>query len=196
MQETDLEHLIRLIAKLPGLGPRSAKRAVLHLLKNRDSLLTPLITTLDKVSESIKICETCGNLDTESPCKLCKDEKRDNSVICVVEEVADLWAFDRGGIYSGMYHVLGGTLSALDGRGPNEINVSGLLDRIDANVQEVIIATNATVDGQTTAHYLMEKLREKNVKTTRLAHGIPIGGELDYMDEGTLGAALKSRKVY
>lgn len=193
---TDLDKLIHLISKLPGLGQRSARRAVLHLIKNKEQLMLPLSKTLQDASDSIKICDNCGNLDTVSPCAICTDLKRDKKTICVVEEVADLWAFERGKIFGGQYHILGGTLSAIDGRNPSDLNIEKLVDRVsEGEVEEVVIATNATVDGQTTAHYVTEILSEFGIKITRLAHGIPIGGELDYLDDGTLGAALKARKA-
>ncbi len=196
MSENSIEQLIKLLAKLPGLGPRSARRAVLHLFKHRETLMQPLAQALFATSDSIKICEVCSNLDTASPCSICVSERRDSSVICVVEEVADLWAFERNGIFQGRYHVLGGTLSAVDGKGPEQLAIPRLIARASQpEVEEVIIATNATVEGQTTAHYIAERLRELEVKTSRLAHGIPIGGELDYLDEGTLHAALKSRQA-
>ncbi len=196
MHITDLDNLIQLVAKLPGLGARSSKRVVLHLLKQKEALMYPLAQALVKTAENTRNCEVCGNLDTTSPCSICADPKRDDSVLCVIEEVVDLWAFERGNIFNGKYHVLGGTLSALEGRGPGDLHIDGLVRRASAeDVTEVIIATNATVDGQTTAHYITERLADANVNITRLAHGIPIGGELDYLDDGTLGAALKSRRA-
>jgi len=195
--QSDLENLIKLLSKLPGLGSRSARRAVLDLIKNRESKMQPLIKTLQLVEESVLICETCGNVDTSSPCAICVNERRDDSLICVIEEVADLWAFERGDIFKGKYHVLGGTLSAMEGRGPSDLKVDSLVEKVESGgVDEVIIATNATVDGQTTAHYITERLKDSGVKVTRLAHGIPIGGELDYLDEGTLSTALKSRQIF
>ena len=159
--------------------------------------MQPLIKTLQLVEESVLICETCGNVDTSSPCAICVNERRDDSLICVIEEVADLWAFERGDIFKGKYHVLGGTLSAMEGRGPSDLKVDSLVEKVESGgVDEVIIATNATVDGQTTAHYITERLKDSGVKVTRLAHGIPIGGELDYLDEGTLSTALKSRQIF
>lgn len=189
-----LDSLISLFAKLPGLGPRSARRVVLHLIRHREKLLTPLITTLTQASESIRACRICGNLDTNDPCSICTDTRRDTSQLCVVEEIADLWAIERGRLFRGRYHVLGGTLSALEGRTPDSLNVNSLIERAKAEeIHEVIIATNATVEGQTTAFYLSDRLVDCNVHVSRLAHGIPIGGELDYLDDGTLGAALKAR---
>lgn len=197
MSENDIDILIRLIAKLPGIGQRSSRRIVLHLLKNKESLMLPLASALVKTAESMRICEECGNLDNASPCAICSGVKRDSSVICVVEDVVDLWAFERGGIYRGKYHALGGTLSAMEGRGPGELNIAKLVERASRpEVEEVIIATNATMEGQTTAHYITDKLAGCNVKISRLAYGMPIGGELDYLDEGTLSAALKARQAF
>ena len=195
MTVSDIDHLIKLLAKLPGLGPRSARRAALYLIKRRESLLDPLARALAETADNVRTCSACGNLDTDDPCGICLDVKREDSVLCVVEEVADLWAIERSGSFPGRYHVLGGTLSALDGVGPDDLNVADLLRRAAApETREVIIATNATVDGQTTAHYLRERLEACDVAVTRLAHGVPIGGELDYLDDGTLTAALKSRR--
>lgn len=196
MYNNQLEDLIKSISKLPGLGKRSAQRAVLQLLKNKETQFAPLMRSMQQVYENTKMCEVCGNMDMLSPCHICVDEKRDRSSICVVEEVADLWALERNAIFNGTYHVLGGTLSAIDGMGPEDLRIPHLLKRIqDEGVQEVIIATNATVDGQTTAHYIAEKINALGVKVTRLAHGIPVGGELDYLDEGTLLAALRARAL-
>ena len=195
MPASDIEALIKLLAKLPGLGPRSARRAALHLIKRRESLMDPLARALERAAQNTRTCSRCGNLDTVDPCALCGDGRRDISMICVVEEVADLWAMERGGAYRGLYHVLGGTLSALDGIGPEDLNIASLIRRIEAgNVHEVILATNATVDGQTTGHYIADRLAQSKVSVTRLAHGVPVGGELDYLDDGTLAAALKSRR--
>ncbi len=194
MAENQIDSLIHLLAKLPGLGPRSARRAVLHLMKRRESLLTPLTRALEDAAENISTCSICGNLDTRDPCSVCQDTKRSDAYICVVEEVADLWALERTPAFRGRFHVLGGTLSALDGIGPEDLNIPNLLSRARTEeVQEVILATNATVDGQTTAHYIAERLADCNVKISGLAHGVPVGGELDYLDEGTLSAALKAR---
>jgi recombination protein RecR len=190
----EIERLIQLLAKLPGLGPRSARRAALVLLKKRETLLEPLGAAMREAAAAIRNCEVCGNLDTASPCSLCRDPRRDTSVLCVVEDVADLWALERAGVFRGKYHVLGGALSALDGVTPEKLNVSPLLNRARDGVDEVILAMNATVEGQTTAHYLMDALAPANVKVTRLAHGVPVGGELDYLDEGTLSAAFKARR--
>lgn len=190
----EIERLIQLLAKLPGLGPRSARRAALTLLKKRDLLLEPLAGAMRDAADAIKTCETCGNLDTTSPCAVCRDVRRDTHVLCVVEDVADLWALERAGVFRGKYHVLGGALSALDGVTPERLNVAGLIERVNNGIDEVILAMNATVEGQTTAHYLMDTLAATSAKVTRLAHGVPVGGELDYLDEGTLSAAFKARR--
>lgn len=190
----EIERLIQLLAKLPGLGPRSARRAALVLLKKREGLLEPLGAAMRDAAAAIRNCEICGNLDTVSPCSLCRDPRRDASVLCVVEDVADLWALERAGVFRGKYHVLGGALSALDGVTPEKLNFAPLLDRVRNGVEEVILAMNATVEGQTTAHYLMDALEPKGMKVTRLAHGVPVGGELDYLDEGTLNAAFRARR--
>jgi len=189
---SEIERLIQLLSKLPGLGPRSARRASLALLKKRDTLLEPLAEAMLAAARAINPCEICGNLDTTSPCAICADPRRDGHVLCVVEDVADLWALERAGVFRGRYHVLGGALSALDGITPEKLNVGGLVERVKHGVDEVILAMNATVEGQTTAHYLMDLLTD--VKVTRLAHGVPVGGELDYLDEGTLSAAFKARR--
>ena len=195
MVSADIERLIGLLAKLPGLGPRSARRAVLHLVKRRESLAQPLAKAMAETLDNIKTCSRCGNLDSQDPCALCRDPKRDGSVICVVEDVADLWALERSAAFRGHYHVLGGTLSALDGIGPEDLNISGLLTRVNEDgVKEVILATSATVDGQTTAHFLADKLAGTKAEVTELAHGVPVGGELDYLDDGTLSAALRDRR--
>src|ERR1700749_4723069 len=190
---TEIERLIQLLAKLPGLGPRSARRAALVLLKKRDQLLEPLASAMQDAAQATRNCEICANLDPVSPCAICPDPRRDPHILCVVEDVADLWALERAGVFRGRYHVLGGALSALDGVTPERLNVSGLLERVKQDVEEVILAMNATVEGQTTAHYLMDLLGE--MKVTRLAHGVPVGGELDYLDEGTLSAAFKARRA-
>ncbi|MFL5239628.1 MAG: recombination mediator RecR [Rhizomicrobium sp.] len=190
----EIERLIQLLAKLPGLGPRSARRAALVLLKKRETLLEPLGAAMRAAAAAIRNCEICGNLDTASPCSLCRDPRRDPSILCVVEDVADLWALERAGVFRGKYHVLGGALSALDGVTPEKLNLAPLLIRVRDGVEEVVLAMNATVEGQTTAHYLMDALAPANVKVTRLAHGVPVGGELDYLDEGTLSAAFKARR--
>jgi recombination protein RecR len=190
---SEIERLIQLLAKLPGLGPRSARRAALALLKKRDTLLQPLSAAMQEAADAILTCELCGNLDTTSPCTICTDSRRDPHILCVVEDVADLWALERAGVFRGRYHVLGGALSALDGITPERLNVTTLLERVKQDVEEVILAMNATVEGQTTAHYLMDLLGDR--KVTRLAHGVPVGGELDYLDEGTLSAAFKARRA-
>ncbi|MBS0277763.1 MAG: recombination protein RecR [Proteobacteria bacterium] len=190
----EIERLIQLLSKLPGLGPRSARRAALALLKKREQLLEPLGTAMRDAAAAIKTCEVCGNLDTSSPCSLCNDPRRDAHVLCVVEDVADLWALERASVFRGKYHVLGGALSALDGITPEKLNMAPLIARVRDGVEEVILAMNATVEGQTTAHYLMDALAASTVKVTRLAHGVPVGGELDYLDEGTLSHAFKARR--
>ncbi|WP_018700063.1 recombination mediator RecR [Amorphus coralli] len=193
----EIERLIQLLAKLPGLGPRSARRAALALVKKRDALLIPLAGALAEVAEEVKICSVCGNIDTADPCSVCTDPRRDRSLIVVVEDVADLWALERAAVVSAQYHVLGGTLSALDGIGPDALHIPRLIERAHAEeVREIILAVNATVEGQTTAHYLMEQLDGLGVTVTRLASGVPIGGELDYLDEGTLSAAMRQRRPF
>jgi recombination protein RecR len=193
----EIERLIQLLARLPGLGPRSARRAALHLVRRRADLMEPLASALDDALEKIVVCRTCGNIDTRDPCSVCADPTRDHSILIVVENVADLWALERAAAASGRYHVLGGTLSPLDGVGPDDLNIAGLIKRAhDGVVKEVLLALNATVDGQTTAHYITDMLRDASVKVTRLAHGVPVGGELDYLDEGTLSAAIRSRTPF
>ena len=188
-----LDSLIGLLARLPGLGPRSARRAALFLLKRREELLVPLAEALHRASEDVRAC-SCGNLDVGDPCGICADPRRDPGLVCVVEEVADLWALERAQVFRGRYHVIGGVLSALDGTAPEDLNLAALERRArGGEVREVILATNATVEGQTTAHYIADALAEAGVAVSRIAHGLPMGGELDYMDEGTLGWALKSR---
>jgi recombination protein RecR len=190
----EIERLIQLLAKLPGLGPRSARRAALHLIKKKDQLLVPLAEAMDVAVEAIMVCSTCGNIDTADPCTVCADPRRETSTIVVVEDVADLWALERAGAINARYHVLGGSLSPLDGVGPEELNIARLVHRVAAGgVVEVILALNATVEGQTTAHYIMDQLTGLGVKVSRLAHGVPVGGELDYLDEGTLSAAIRQR---
>ncbi|TCU38831.1 recombination mediator RecR [Rhizobium azibense] len=190
----EIEKLIQLLAKVPGLGPRSARRAALHLIKKKEQLLGPLSTAMGEAYDKVKVCSRCGNVDTVDPCTVCTDERRDHSVIIVVEDVSDLWALERAGAMNATYHVLGGTLSPLDGVGPDDLNIRGLIDRIgQGGIRELIIAVNATVEGQTTAHYITDQLTGLDVKITRLAHGVPVGGELDYLDEGTLAAALRAR---
>jgi recombination protein RecR len=195
MAISDLDRLIQLLARLPGLGPRSARRAVLHLMKKRESLMLPLAGALARAAESIRVCSVCGNMDTADPCGICRDPARERGALCVVEEVADLWAIERSGAFKGRYHVLGGTLSAIDGRGPEQLGLDRLAARAgEPEVSEVILALSATVDGQTTGHYIAERLAGLGVTVSRLAHGVPVGGELDYLDDGTLSAALKARR--
>ena len=195
MSTTEIERLIQQLAKLPGLGPRSSRRLALHLLKRRVAALDPLIAALTRAADAVRPCGVCGNLDTTEPCALCADGRRDDGLICVVEDVADLWALERGGAYRGRYHVLGGVLSALDGVGPEDLNIAGLVERARADaVKEVILATSATVDGQTTAHYVTDRLAGCDVVVSHLAHGVPMGGELEFLDDGTLAAALKARR--
>jgi recombination protein RecR len=193
----EIEKLIQLLAKVPGLGPRSARRAALHMIKKKDQLMAPLAVALAEAVEKVTECSVCGNVDTVDPCSICTDPRRDDSTLIVVEDVSDLWALERAGAMNARYHVLGGTLSPLDGIGPDDLNIKTLVDRVAAGgVQELIIAVNATVEGQTTAHYITDQLSGFGVKITRLAHGVPVGGELDYLDEGTLSAALRSRTSF
>lgn len=197
----EIERLIQLLARLPGLGPRSARRAALHLIKKKEALLEPLASAAAEAAARVRVCSVCGNVDTADPCAICADPRRDDSTIVVVEDVADLWALERAGALSCRYHVLGGTLSPLDGVGPDDLNIAGLVDRVvsapaDRRVSEVIIAVNATVEGQTTAHYLADRLAGTGVRISRLAHGVPVGGELDYLDEGTLAAAISRRSEF
>lgn len=195
-----LARLIALLAKLPGLGPRSARRVALHLMKKPDALMRPLAEALVETAATMVACEACGNIDVISPCHICADARRDGAMLCVVEDVADLWAMERSGIYRGRYHVLGGTLSALDGVGPEQLRIGSLVARIETArhepqpVREVIMALSATLEGQTTAHVVAEQLADTGVHMTRLAHGLPIGGELDYLDDGTLSAAFHARQ--
>ena len=191
---SNLDTLIQLLAKLPGLGPRSARRAALHLIKRRETLMTPLAAALAQAAAAIRSCPVCGNLDTVEPCAICRDPQRDATAICVVEDLADLWALERTGAFRGRYHVLGGTLSALDGVGPEDLTIDRLVRRVTPG-QELILALNATVEGQTTAYYIADRLAGTGVKLSRLAQGVPIGGELDYLDEGTLTAALNARRA-
>ena len=195
MAAPEIERLIRLLARLPGLGPRSARRAALTLLERREQLLEPLAAALTETADRVTVCGRCGNLDSSDPCGVCLDVKRDPSILCVVEDVADLWALDRSGAFTGRYHVLGGTLSALDGRGPEQLRIAPLVARAsEPEVKEVILALGATVEGQTTAHYIADRLTAAEVTVTYLAHGVPVGGELDYLDDGTLTTALKARR--
>ncbi|MBM3635768.1 MAG: recombination protein RecR [Alphaproteobacteria bacterium] len=190
----EIERLIQLLGQVPGLGPRSARRAALHLIKKREQLLSPLTDAMQMAREKIITCETCGNIDTLAPCTLCRDARRDETILVVVEDVADLWALERASATNGRYHVLGGVLSALDGIGPKDLALDQLVARASSGgVREVILALNATVDGQTTAHYITELLSPYGITVTKLAHGVPVGGELDYLDEGTLSAAMRQR---
>lgn len=194
MSQSEIDTLIEMMARLPGLGPRSARRAVLHLIRKRALLLTPLAEAMQQVALTARECLNCGNVGTREICDICQSDKRATGEICVVEDVSDLWAMERAGVFKGRYHVLGGTLSALEGVGPEDLSIPRLLDRVASeNITEVILALNATVDGQTTAHYIVDQL-EDCVRLTSLAQGVPVGGELDYLDEGTISAALKARK--
>ena len=191
----EIERLIRAFAKLPGLGPRSARRAVLTMMKSKDQVMRPLLSALSETVDKVSECSQCGNIDSIDPCSVCVDEERVKSVICVVEDVSDLWALERSHAHKGLYHVLGGTLSAIDGVGPDDLNIPRLVARArHAEVTEVILATNATVEGQTTANYISDQLQQCEVKISRLAHGVPVGGELDYLDDGTLTAAMRARR--
>lgn len=191
----ELDRVMHYLAKLPGLGPRSARRAVLHLLRKRETLMRPLAEALGQAAEAVTECSVCGSLDASDPCHICRDEKRDGAVICVVEDVGDVWALERAGAFNGRYHVLGGLLSALDGVGPEDLRIEGLVGRAAApEVREIILAMDATVDGQTTAHYISDRLAGLEVTVTRLARGVPVGGELDFLDDGTLTQALKARR--
>jgi recombination protein RecR len=195
--EIAMQEKIQLLARLPGLGPRSARRAALHLIKKREALMTPLTSALQVAIDKIQVCKTCGNIDTQNPCTVCTDPRRDQSIIVVVADVADLWALERANASNGLYHVLGATLSPLDGVGPQDLTIDALVKRAhDSQVNEIILALNATVDGQTTAHYITDLLQDANVRVTRLAHGVPVGGELDYLDEGTLSAAMRQRTLF
>lgn len=190
----EIERLIQLLARVPGLGPRSARRAALHLIKKKEALLIPLGDAMQEAAQKVRVCSCCGNVDTSEPCTICTDERRDPSTLIVVEDVSDLWALERAGTMNVRYHVLGGRLSPLDGIGPDDLNIKGLVERVaTGEVREVILAVNATVEGQTTAHYITDQLTDFDVRVTRLAHGVPVGGELDYLDEGTLAAALRAR---
>jgi recombination protein RecR len=191
----EIEALSQALARLPGLGPRSARRAVLHLMKRRETALQPLLSALQEVAGKLSVCSTCGNVDTSDPCSICKDARRDEKLLCVVEEVADLWALDRSRLFPGRYHVLGGRLSALEGVRPEDLSIDQLVRRVSAGgIEEVVLAMNATLEGQTTAHYLAERLEAFPIRLSQLAHGLPVGGELDYLDEGTLAQALRARR--
>jgi len=194
MSSIELERLIAILAKLPGLGPRSARRVVLQILRKRETLGAPLLRSLDEVLSSVKPCAVCGNYDTQDPCAICADPRRDDTVLCLVPDVADVWALERTAAFRGRYHVLGGLLSPLDGVGPEELDFSGLLRRLDGTVQEIILALPATVDGQTTAHYAAERLEGSGVRLTAPAHGLPVGGVLEFLDDGTIAAALRARR--
>jgi recombination protein RecR len=195
MASSEIEALTQALARLPGLGPRSARRAVLHLLKKREVAMAPLLRALEKVNENLAVCSNCGNVDTTDPCSICADPRRDSRLLCVVEEVADLWALDRSRLFPGAFHVLGGRLSALEGVRPEDLSIDKLLRRLSAGgIDEVVLAMNATLEGQTTAHYLAERLESFPVRITQLAHGLPVGGELDYLDDGTLAQALRARR--
>lgn len=193
----EIERLIQLLAKVPGLGPRSARRAALHLIKKKEALLVPLSAAMADALEHVRVCSSCGNIDTVDPCTVCTDPRRDPALLIVVEDVGDLWALERAGALNARFHVLGGVLSPLDGIGPDQLNIRRLVARVaEGGVGEVVLAVNATVEGQTTAHYITDQLSGFDVKVTRLAHGVPVGGELDYLDEGTLAAALRSRTEF
>lgn len=195
MAAPELEQLISLLSKLPALGPRSARRAVLSLLKQKESKFAPLVAAMQVVLEKVQPCPICGNMDTNVPCSVCGDVKRDSSLVCVVQDVADLWALERAGVFKGVYHVLGGVLSALDGVGPDELKIKELIERIQTqNVKEIVLALPASVEGQTTVHYLSDKLSEFDVNISTLSRGVPVGGELDYLDDGTLQLAFKARR--
>ncbi len=192
----EIDRLVQFFARLPGLGPRSARRVVLFLIKRRESLMLPLAQALESAAQAMCSCTVCGNVDVTDPCAVCVDPRRDPSLICVVEDVADMWALERAMVFSGRYHVLGGALSALDGKGPEDLSIAGLVERARSDeVTEIILATSATVEGQTTAHYVAERLEDAHVRISGLAHGVPVGGELDYLDDGTLSAALKERRI-
>jgi len=195
MASPEIEALTQALSRLPGLGPRSARRAVLHLIKKREAAMGPLLRALENVNERLVTCSTCGNVDTVDPCSICADPRRDSRALCVVEDVADLWALDRSRLFPGRFHVLGGRLSALDGVRPEDLSIDGLLRRVEAGgIDEVVLAMNATLEGQTTAHYIAERIEGFPVRITQLAHGLPVGGELDYLDEGTLAQALRARR--
>lgn len=195
MSDNHIEQLIKIIAKLPSLGTRSARRIVLHLLKKKETIIPQLIKSLEDVSENIKVCEVCGNYDTSSPCSICASSSREDKLLCVIQDISDLWALERGGLYKGKYHVLGGVLSAIEGITPDDLNIDKLLDRINQeNITEIILALPATVDGQITMHYISSLLKDKDIRVSTLAQGIPVGAELDYMDDGTIKLALDLRK--
>lgn len=196
MAGAEIEALIRQLSRLPGLGPRSARRIALALIKRRDSLLDPLARALTAAAEAVKVCKVCGNFDSQSPCTICTDAKRDRATICVVEDVADIWALERTAAYRGLYHVTGGLLSPLDGVGPGDLRIDDLTRRVrEGGVKEAILALSATVEGQTTAHYIADRLKDTGITVSGLAHGVPVGGQLDYLDDGTISAALKARRA-
>jgi recombination protein RecR len=193
----EIDRVIQLLARLPGLGPRSARRAALFLIKNREKLLAPLADALAEAHRKVQLCRECGNVDTVTPCTLCSDPRRDRTMLCVVEEVGDLWALERSGAMNGLYHVLGGRLSAIDGIRPEDLAIDHLVERASGGVvKEVVLAVNATVEGQATAHFITDRLKERGIAVSRLAHGVPVGGELDYLDEGTLIAAMRARRPF
>lgn len=193
----EIERLIQLLAKVPGLGPRSARRAALHLIKKKEQLLQPLAGAMADAAEKVGICSTCGNIDSADPCSVCTDHSRDQATLVLVSDVADLWALERAGTLNAQYHVLGGTLSPLDGVGPDDLNIATLVNRVaQGHIKEVIVALNATIEGQSTAHYVIDQLLGFNIRVTRLAHGVPVGGELDYLDDGTLSAAMRARTIF
>ena len=195
MAAPELEQLIGLLSKLPALGPRSARRAVLSLLKQKESKFVPLVASMQTVLEKVEPCPLCGNMDTQTPCSICQDSKRDKSLVCVVQDVADLWALERAGAFKGVYHILGGVLSALDGIGPDELNIDSLIQKVSlGDVKEIILALPATIEGQTTVHYLSDRLGSFNINVSTLSRGVPVGGELDYLDDGTLQLAFKARR--
>jgi recombination protein RecR len=195
MASPEIDALTQALARLPGLGPRSARRAVLHLLKRREAALAPLLRALEAVNEKLSVCSQCGNVDTRDPCSICADPRRDATMLCVVEEVSDLWALERSRLFPGSFHVLGGRLSALEGVRPEDLSIDKLVARLSrGGIDEVVLAMNATLEGQTTAHYLIDRIEQFPVRITQLAHGLPVGGELDYLDEGTLAQALRARR--
>ena len=196
MSGSEIQRLIQYLSKLPGLGPRSGRRLALHLLKKREQIMLPLIEALQTAEATIKTCQTCYNLDSSEPCYICTDSRRDGSVLCVVQDVADLWALERANVFRGRYHVLGGVLSAIDGMGPDQLTIEPLVNRIQkTGIKEVVLALNATIDGQTTIHYLIDRLQPLTISLSTLAHGVPIGGELDYLDDGTLTTAFTARRA-
>ena len=195
MASSEIDALTQALSRLPGLGPRSARRAVLHLIKKRETALVPLLRALEQVDRALAVCAVCGNVDTRNPCSICADPRRDNRLLCVVEEVSDLWALDRSHLFPGAFHVLGGRLSALEGVRPEDLAIEALVERVRrGGIDEVVLAMNATLEGQTTAHYLVDRLEGFPVRITQLAHGLPVGGELDYLDDGTLAQALRARR--